>query len=105
MHAGRDVVSGGPTCEAQMPVQFLNLLLQTVSSIALCLVEEVMAFSTTVQTISGMQNVASLQQPKHFKMNRSVDTIIFNLRGFLIDWNPRYVYRKIFKREERQNGF
>ena len=38
-------------------------------------------------------------------MNRSVDTIIFDLGGVLIDWNPRYVYRKIFKTEEETEWF
>ncbi|NOS93562.1 MAG: HAD family phosphatase [Cyclobacteriaceae bacterium] len=34
-----------------------------------------------------------------------VDTIIFDLGGVLIDWNPRYLYRKIFKTEEEINWF
>ena len=38
-------------------------------------------------------------------MNRSIDTIIFDLGGVLIDWNPRYVYRKIFKSEEEIEWF
>ena len=38
-------------------------------------------------------------------MNRSIDTIIFDLGGVLIDWNPRYVYRKIFKTEEETEWF
>ena len=38
-------------------------------------------------------------------MNISVDTIIFDLGGVLIDWNPRYVYRKIFKTEEETEWF
>ncbi len=29
----------------------------------------------------------------------SIDTVIFDLGGVLIDWNPRYLYRKIFKTE------
>ena len=33
------------------------------------------------------------------------DTIIFDLGGVLIDWNPRYVYRKIFKTEEEVEWF
>jgi hypothetical protein len=37
-----------------------------------------------------------MSQPKSFAMNRSVDTIIFDPGGVLIDWNLRYVYRKIF---------
>ena len=38
-------------------------------------------------------------------MNRSIDTIIFDLGGVLIDWNPRYVYRKIFKTEDEVEWF
>ena len=38
-------------------------------------------------------------------MNRSVDAIIFDLGGVLIDWNPRYVYREIFKTEEETEWF
>ena len=38
-------------------------------------------------------------------MNKSVDTIIFDLGGVLIDWNPRYVYRKIFKTEAETEWF
>ncbi len=34
-----------------------------------------------------------------------VDTIIFDLGGVLIDWNPRYLYRKIFKTEEEITWF
>ncbi len=33
------------------------------------------------------------------------DTIIFDLGGVLIDWNPRYLYRKIFKTEEEITWF
>ncbi|MEM8526287.1 MAG: HAD family phosphatase [Bacteroidota bacterium] len=32
-------------------------------------------------------------------------TIIFDLGGVLIDWNPRYLYRKIFDDEERMEYF
>jgi 2-haloacid dehalogenase len=38
-------------------------------------------------------------------MNRSFDTIIFDLGGVLIDWDPRYVYRTIFKTEEEMEWF
>ena len=38
-------------------------------------------------------------------MTNSVDTIIFDLGGVLIDWNPRYVYRNIFKTEEEIDWF
>ena len=34
-----------------------------------------------------------------------IDTIIFDLGGVLIDWNPRYLYRKIFKTEEEITWF
>ena len=35
----------------------------------------------------------------------SPDTIIFDLGGVLIDWNPRYLYKKIFKTEEEITWF
>jgi len=35
----------------------------------------------------------------------SIDTIIFDLGGVLIDWNPRHLYRKIFKTEEDMEWF
>lgn len=35
----------------------------------------------------------------------SLDTIIFDLGGVLIDWNPRHLYRKIFKSEEEITWF
>jgi 2-haloacid dehalogenase len=38
-------------------------------------------------------------------MNKSINTIIFDLGGVLIDWNPRYLYRKIFKTEEEIEWF
>jgi 2-haloacid dehalogenase len=34
-----------------------------------------------------------------------IDTIIFDLGGVLIDWNPRYLYRKIFNTEEEITWF
>lgn len=34
-----------------------------------------------------------------------IDTIIFDLGEVLIDWDPRYLYRKIFKTEEEANFF
>jgi len=36
---------------------------------------------------------------------RKINTIIFDLGGVLIDWNPRYLYRKIFKTEEEITWF
>jgi 2-haloacid dehalogenase len=38
-------------------------------------------------------------------MSKPIDTIIFDLGGVLIDWNPRYLYRKIFKTEEEVTWF
>ncbi len=34
-----------------------------------------------------------------------IDTIIFDLGGVLIDWNPRYLYRTIFDTEADVEGF
>ena len=34
-----------------------------------------------------------------------INTVIFDLGGVLIDWNPRYVYRTIFKTEEEIDWF
>ncbi|MEM6345202.1 MAG: HAD family phosphatase [Bacteroidota bacterium] len=34
-----------------------------------------------------------------------IDTIIFDLGGVLIDWNPRYMYRKIFDDEQEMEDF
>jgi 2-haloacid dehalogenase len=33
------------------------------------------------------------------------DTIIFDLGGVLIDWNPEYVFREIFEKEEEMRYF
>jgi 2-haloacid dehalogenase len=38
-------------------------------------------------------------------MNHNINTIIFDLGAVLIDWNPRYLYRKIFKTEEEITWF
>ena len=38
-------------------------------------------------------------------MNTNITTIIFDLGGVLIDWNPRYVYRSIFDTEEKIDWF
>ena len=35
----------------------------------------------------------------------SINTIIFDLGGVLIDWNPRHLYRKIFNTEEEVTWF
>lgn len=34
-----------------------------------------------------------------------INTVIFDLGGVLIDWNPRYVFRKIFDDEEKMEFF
>jgi len=38
-------------------------------------------------------------------MSQNIDTIIFDLGGVLIDWNPRYLYRKLFRSEEEVEWF
>ena len=38
-------------------------------------------------------------------MTAPIDTVIFDLGGVLIDWNPRYLYRKIFSNEEEITWF
>jgi 2-haloacid dehalogenase len=38
-------------------------------------------------------------------MMKQFDTVIFDLGGVLIDWNPRYLYRKIFNTEEEVSWF
>jgi 2-haloacid dehalogenase len=35
----------------------------------------------------------------------SITTIIFDLGGVLIDWNPRYLYSKLFTNEQEMNTF
>lgn len=39
-------------------------------------------------------------------MENKIDTIIFDLGGVLVDWNPVYLYRKVFNGdEEKMNWF
>lgn len=38
-------------------------------------------------------------------MSSKINTIIFDLGAVLIDWNPRYMYRTIFKSEEEMEWF
>jgi 2-haloacid dehalogenase len=38
-------------------------------------------------------------------MPEKIETVIFDLGGVLIDWNPRYLYRKILKDEEEITWF
>jgi len=37
-------------------------------------------------------------------MNK-IDTIVFDLGGVLIDWNPDYVFKKVFDTEEEMRWF
>ncbi|MGZ4169243.1 MAG: HAD family hydrolase [Solirubrobacteraceae bacterium] len=37
--------------------------------------------------------------------NGSIDAVIFDLGGVLLDWNPRYLYRKMFDDEEAMERF
>jgi 2-haloacid dehalogenase len=36
---------------------------------------------------------------------KKIHTVIFDLGGVLIDWNPRYLYRTIFDDEKKMNDF
>lgn len=38
-------------------------------------------------------------------MSEKIETIIFDLGGVLIDWNPRYLYRKLLKDEDEVSWF
>jgi 2-haloacid dehalogenase len=38
-------------------------------------------------------------------MSHHIDTVIFDIGSVLVDWNPRYLYRKIFKTEEEITWF
>ncbi len=38
-------------------------------------------------------------------MTKKIDTIIFDLGGVLIDWNPKHLYRKILKDEAQVDWF
>ena len=35
----------------------------------------------------------------------SIDVVVFDLGGVLIDWNPRYLYRQIFQDEAEMEHF
>ncbi len=34
-----------------------------------------------------------------------LDTVVFDLGGVLIDWNPRYLYRRLFDDEAAMEAF
>jgi 2-haloacid dehalogenase len=36
---------------------------------------------------------------------KNIETVIFDLGGVLIDWNPKYLYNQIFDREAEMNHF
>lgn len=36
---------------------------------------------------------------------KKIDTVIFDLGGVLIDWNPNYLYTRIFNDEKKMNDF
>lgn len=36
---------------------------------------------------------------------QKIDTIIFDFGGVLVDWNPRYLYKKIFDSEDEMEAF
>jgi len=38
-------------------------------------------------------------------MKNTIDTLVFDLGGVLIDWNPRYLYREIFPNSEEMEHF
>ena len=35
-------------------------------------------------------------------MKNKIDTIIFDLGGVLVDWNPEYVYQKVFEGDQEK---
>lgn len=39
------------------------------------------------------------------QLNATFNTIIFDLGGVMVDWNPRYLYRKIFSTAEEMEFF
>ncbi len=38
-------------------------------------------------------------------MSKRIETVIFDLGGVLIDWNPEYVFRQVFNDEEEMHYF
>src|SRR6201985_2038340 len=38
-------------------------------------------------------------------MDNTINTIVFDLGGVLVDWNPHLLYRNIFPDEEERNWF
>ncbi|MCF6297809.1 MAG: hypothetical protein L3J08_07490 [Flavobacteriaceae bacterium] len=38
-------------------------------------------------------------------MNKEINTIIFDIGGVLVDWNPEYLYKKVFDTQEEVDWF
>ena len=38
-------------------------------------------------------------------MRMDINTVVFDFGGVLIDWDPRYLYRRIFQKEEEMEFF
>jgi len=38
-------------------------------------------------------------------MHKKIDTVVFDLGGVLVDWNPDYLYKDIFPNEEERRWF
>jgi 2-haloacid dehalogenase len=38
-------------------------------------------------------------------MQRPIDAIVFDIGGVLLDWNPRYLYRKVYTDEQEMERF
>lgn len=58
--------------------------------------------------VSAASYIKSLNPDSHINkiiMNQRINTIIFDLGAVLIDWNPKYVFTKIFDTEEKMNWF
>jgi 2-haloacid dehalogenase len=52
--------------------------------------------------ISGIESVVILQESRNMA---DINTVIFDLGGVLIDWNPDYVFRTIFSTDEQMKWF
>ncbi|HVG82829.1 MAG TPA: HAD family phosphatase, partial [Methylomirabilota bacterium] len=37
--------------------------------------------------------------------SKTIDAVVFDLGGVLIDWNPRHLYRKLFEEEAEMEHF
>jgi 2-haloacid dehalogenase len=57
--------------------------------------------STLIIAIFCLSESKKTSMPIH----PTISTVIFDFGGVLIDWNPRYLYRKIFSSEEKTEWF